>query len=134
MKKGRPRTTLTPKEEQIMNMLWTKGPLYVREMVELYPDPRPHFNTVSTTVRILQQKGYVGHNEISGSHQYYAIAQAEDLRSKSLGHIISTYFHNSYLSAVSSLVEEEKISVDELRELIDMVERKNDTGGSGEQK
>ncbi len=124
MKKGRPKSNLTPKEEQIMNMLWTHGPLYVRQMLELYPDPRPHFNTVSTTVRVLQEKGYVSHNDISGSHQYYAIARMEDLRSKSFGHLIRTYFHNSYLSAVSSLVEEEKISVDELRELIDMVERK----------
>jgi len=123
MKRGRPKSLLTEKEEQIMQMLWSKGPLYVREMVALYPEPHPHFNTVSTLVRILEQKGHVGHEVIGGCHRFYAITEMNSVRRSRLNTFIKNYFSNSYLSAVSALVKEEKISVDELKELIDMVER-----------
>ncbi len=123
MKKGRPKSLLTEKEEQIMQMLWSHGPMYVRDMVALYPEPQPHFNTVSTIVRILEQKGHVAHDVISGSHRYRAVTEMENVRSSRLNYFIKNYFHDSYLSAVSALVKEEKISVDELKELIDMVER-----------
>ena len=129
MKKGRPKSLLTEKEEQIMQMLWSHGPLYVREMVALYPEPQRHFNTVSTLVRILEQKGHVGHEVISGSHRFHAITKMENIRSNRLSTFIKNYFSNSYLNAVSALVKEEKISVDELKELIDMVERQS--GGEG---
>lgn len=124
MKAGRKKQVLTEKESQIMQMLWQHGSMFVREMVELYPEPRPHVNTVSTTVRILEDKGYVGHEQVGGSHRYFAIARMEDFRERSLTDLIRNYFNNSYKSAVSALVEEEKISVDELREIIDLIERK----------
>lgn len=123
MKRGRTKTALTEKEEQIMQMLWQHGPLFVREMVELYDEPHPHFNTVATTVRIMEQKGYVGHESINGSHRFHAIAKMEEFRENRLNKFIKSYFSNSYMNAVSTLVKEEKISVDQLRELIDMVEK-----------
>ena len=50
-----------------MSLLWNRGPLFVREMLECFPEPRPHFNTVSTTVRNLEEKGYVGHEVVGGT-------------------------------------------------------------------
>lgn len=117
-----------------MQMLWNHGPLYVRQMVELYDEPRPHFNTVSTTVRILEQKGHVGHNVVSGSHQFYAITKLEEFRGSRFSKFVKNYFADSYLGAVSALVKEEKISVDELRELIAMVERQSIGDHSGRNK
>lgn len=108
-----------------MQMLWEHGPMFVREMVELYDEPRPHFNTVSTQVRILEEKGYVGHEVVGISHRFYAIARKEDFRNRSLAGVIRDYFDNSYKNVVSALAEEEMISVDELREIIELVERKN---------
>ena len=125
MKAGRKREVLTEKEAPIMQMLWEHGPMFVREMVELYDEPRPHFNTVSTQVRILEEKGYVGHEVVGTSHRFYAIARKEDFRNRSLAGVIRDYFDNSYKNVVSALAEEEKISVDELREIIELVERKN---------
>ncbi len=122
MKKGRPKSTLTEKEEIIMQMLWNHGSMFVREIVELYDEPRPHFNTVATTIRILEQKGHVAHEVVGGSHRFYAISQKEQFCQSSMSRIIRDYFSNSYLNAVSSLVREEKITVDELKELIEMVE------------
>lgn len=125
MKAGRKAQILTEKETILMRMLWDRGPMFVREMLEIYPEPKPHFNTVSTIIRILEDKGHVGHEVVGASHRYHAIARQEDFRKKSLARLVSDYFNNSYKNAVSALVEEEKISLDELREIIDLVERKN---------
>lgn len=114
---------LTKKEEEIMNIFWDKGPLFVRELRELYPEPRPHINTLSTMVRILESNGYVGHKSFGTTYQYYPLVDREDYKKNSLSSIISSYFGNSYLSAVSTLVKEEKITVEELKELIEQIEK-----------
>ena len=115
---------LTPKEEELMQLLWEHGPILISKLVELYPDPKPHFNTVSTVVRRLEAKGFVGHNEISGSFHYFATVDKSYFRSRSFGNFIKNYFGGSYYGAVSALVEEDKISADELKELLRLVERK----------
>ena len=125
MKAGRKKQVLTEKELEIMRMLWDKGNLFVRQMVELYPEPKPHQNTVSTTVRILEEKGYVAHNTVSGSFCYYATVPMEQFRERSFAEIVSNYFNNSYRNAVSALVEEEKITLVELREIIKIIENNN---------
>lgn len=126
MKAGRKRQVLTEKEGIIMNMLWDEGPLFVREMLERYPEPKPHFNTVSTLVRILEGKGYVGHEVVGNSHRFYATVDSSAFRERGIAEVIKNYFNNSYKQAVSSLVEEEKLSVDDLRDIIRMIEEKND--------
>ena len=117
--------TLTGKEEEIMGFFWEKGPLFVKEIVELYDEPRPHFNTLSTFVRGLEEKGYVSHRSFGNSYQYYAVVSRDDFKKKTLRGVISKYFNNSYLGVVSSLVKEEEISLDELKELIREVENAN---------
>lgn len=114
---------LTAKEEEIMELFWKKGPLFVREMLEYYPDPKPHFNTLSTLVRILEEKGFVGHRAFGKSYQYYATVSREEFRKSTLKNVISRYFNNSYLGAVSSLVQEEEITLDDLKQLIAEVEK-----------
>ena len=128
MTRKRKPEALTEKEQQIMQILWAHGPMHVREMLAYYPEPRPHVNTVSTLVRILEQHGHVGHTDEGGSYRYHAISQMEDFRRRSLGDLIRYYFNNSYLSAVSTIVEEEALSVDDLKTLIEKIEQKeNDT-------
>lgn len=115
---------LTPKEEELMQLLWEHGPIQISRLVELYPDPKPHFNTVSTVVRRLEAKGIVDHNEINGSFHYFAKVAKDYFRNRSFGKFIKNYFGGSYYSAVSALVAEDKISPEELRELLRLVERK----------
>lgn len=117
---------LTAKEEEIMGFFWEKGPLFVKELVALYADPKPHFNTLSTIVRGLEEKGYLSHRAFGNTYQYYAVVSRSDFSTRTLKQVISKYFQNSYLSVVSSLVKEEEISVDELKELIREVEKKNE--------
>lgn len=128
---GRKRKILTEKETEIMNMLWEHGPMFVKEMLVIYAEPKPHFNTVATLVRILEDKGYVGHEKVGNSHRFYALAQKSDFSRRSLAEVIRNYFNDSYKSAVSALVEDEKISVDDLREIIQLIESKR-TAESGE--
>ena len=117
--------TLTGKEEEIMGFFWEKGPLFVKQMLEFYAEPRPHFNTLSTIVRGLDEKGYVGHQAFGNTYQYFAIVSRDDFKKKTLKGVISKYFNNSYLGVVSSLVKEEEISLEELKELIREVEDAN---------
>ncbi|MBR2395017.1 MAG: BlaI/MecI/CopY family transcriptional regulator [Bacteroidaceae bacterium] len=114
---------LTKKEEIIMNWFWDKGPLYVKELQELYPDPQPHFNTLSTQVRTLESNGYLKHNSFSGSFQYYPAFSRGKYSEMSLDNLIGKCFNNSYLGAVSTLVNEEKISLDDLKGLIEQIEK-----------
>lgn len=115
---------LTPKEEELMRLLWENGPIAISRLVELYPDPKPHFNTVSTVMRRLEAKGFVDHEEVSGTFHYFAKVDKEYFRSRSFGNFIKNYFGGSYYGAVSSLVAEDKISADELKELLKLVEEK----------
>ena len=112
---------LTAKEEELMTYFWNKGPLFVREILSFYEEPKPHFNTLSTIVRGLEDKGYLGHKTFGKTYQYYPLIEKEEYSKKSLKNVISKYFDNSYLSAVSCLVSEEKISIEELQELIHKV-------------
>ena len=113
---------LTAKEEEVMGWFWEKGPLFVRELLSFYDEPKPHFNTLSTVVRGLEEKGFVSHKAYGNTYQYQATVSRDDYRRGTLRGVISKYFDNSYLGVVSTLVQEEKISVEELKELIKQVE------------
>ncbi len=105
-----------------MNFFWDNGPLFIREILLLYNSPKPHFNTISTIVRALEEKGLVNHNSYGSTYQYFASISRDEFKQNTLSRVINKYFDKSVLSAVSSLVEQEKISVDELKRLIAMVE------------
>lgn len=114
---------LTKKEEVIMNLFWDKGPMYIKELQELYSDPKPHFNTLSTQVRTLESNGYIAHESFSGSFRYFASVSRQEYSKMNLDTLIDKCFGNSYLNAVSELVHDEKISLDELKQLIQQIER-----------
>ena len=116
---------LTAKEEEIMGFFWQEGPLFVKQMLEFYDEPRPHINTLSTIVRNLEEKGYVNHRTYGNTYQYYAIVSQDDFKKKAMKNFISKYFNNSYLSVVSSFMQEEEISLEELKKLIREAENAN---------
>ncbi|MCD7915056.1 MAG: BlaI/MecI/CopY family transcriptional regulator [Tannerellaceae bacterium] len=116
---------LTLKEEEIMGWFWKQGPLFVKELLEYYEVPKPHFNTLSTIVRGLEEKGFLAHKVYGNTYQYRATVTEETYRNQTLKGVISKYFNNSYLGVVSSLIREENLLVDDLRKLIDEVEQVN---------
>ena len=121
---------LTPKEEEIMRWFWSKGPLFVKELQELYPEPRPHFNTLSTLVRLLEQKGYVTHKAYGKTYQYYACVAEDEFRKSTLKDVVRKYFADSYLQAVSTLVQDNALSDAEIEELTALVKNLRSKGDS----
>lgn len=115
---------LTTREEEVMNSFWMYGDLFVKDLLEKHPEPKPHVNTLSTIVRTLEEKGLLDHRSYGNTYQYFPIVTKEEYSKGCLDGVVSKYFDNSALTAVSALVKEEKISLDELKELIRMVENK----------
>ncbi|TPD71123.1 BlaI/MecI/CopY family transcriptional regulator [Flavobacterium microcysteis] len=115
---------LTNKEEEVMQILWKLEKAFVKEIMAEIKEDQPHYNTLSTIVRILEEKGFVGHTAFGNSHQYYPIVALEDYRKRFMTTAINNYFDSSYKNLVSFFAEEEKISADELREILDMIEKK----------
>ena len=118
---------LTRKEEEIMKLFWENGGMFVKDIQDTFPEPKPHINTVSTQVRILEKDGFLGHKQYGGSFQYFPIITEEQYRKQSLSGLIRNWFGNSYMSAVSTLLKDEKITVDDLKELIAEVEKAKDS-------
>lgn len=116
---------LTAKEEEIMGFFWTEGPLFVKQLLDHYDDPKPHFNTLSTIVRGLEEKGFLAHTTYGNTYQYHAAITEEGYSQSALQNVVARYFNNSYLGVVSTLIKEEDVSVEELRRLLDEVERGN---------
>ncbi len=114
---------LTHKEKEIMELYWQHGPMFVKELLEYYDEPRPHFNTLSTAVRILEKKGMLGHKQFGTSYQYFPTVTEKEYGRSSLAGVIKSYFDDSYLDAVSSFIKDEKISLEELKELIEKIEK-----------
>ena len=114
---------LTVKEEELMGYFWEKGPLFVKQLLEFYDEPRPHFNTLSTIVRGLEEKGFLHHEVFGNTYQYYALVSEKEYKSSALKEVISQYYNNSYVNVVSSFILEEGLSVDELKALIDQIQR-----------
>jgi BlaI family transcriptional regulator, penicillinase repressor len=113
---------LTNKEEEIMHILWKLKRAFVKEIQAEILEDQPHYNTLSTIVRNLEEKGYVAHNAFGNTHQYYPIVSIEDYRKGFMNTAIDNYFNSSYKSMVSFFAKEEKISADELREILAMIE------------
>ena len=113
---------LTIKEEEIMNFFWEKGPMFVKELKALYPDQKLHYNTLSTMVRALAEKGYINHEQFGNTHRYFAAITKEEYSKGTLGNVVKKYFNNSYKSVVSLLVEEENLSLEDLKMLISEIE------------
>ena len=115
---------LTNKEEEIMHILWKLKKAFVKDILEEISEDKPHYNTLSTIVRNLEEKGYVGYTAYGKTHQYFPIVTIEKYRKKFMNTAIDTYFNSSYKNLVSFFAEEEKISAEELREILAIIEKK----------
>ncbi|MBP2690739.1 MAG: BlaI/MecI/CopY family transcriptional regulator [Muribaculaceae bacterium] len=112
---------LTDREEEIMTILWDNGPMFVREIIEQFDDPKPHFNTISTFVRLLESKGYVTHSKFGSSYRYEAAISRDEFSRTTLRDVVNRYFGSSIKASVSALVKDEQLSDDELRQIVETV-------------
>ncbi len=114
---------LTNKEEEVMQALWALEKAFVKEIIERL-DGVNHYNTISTIVRNLEDKGFVSYNAFGKTHQYYPVVSKEDYATKFMNIASQRFFNNSYKSMVSFFAKEEKISAEELREILEIIEKK----------
>ena len=115
---------LTNKEEEIMHILWNLKKAFVKDVLAEIVEDKPHYNTLSTIIRNLEEKGYVSYTAYGNTHQYFPIVSMEAYRKEFMNTAIENYFNNSYKNMVSFFAEEQKISAKELREILEIIEKK----------
>jgi BlaI family penicillinase repressor len=110
--------TLTKAEEQIMHILWDLQRAVVRDVLAQLPDPKPAYNTVSTVIRVLENKGFVSHKSYGTTHEYYALVSKKEYTKFRFGELMQKYFNNSFPRMASFFAQENKLSIRELEEMM----------------
>ncbi len=117
---------LTGLELQVMNQLWDREKAFVKAVVDEWPhEPKPAYNTISTVVRILEEKGFVSHEAFGRSHQYFPLVKREEYQNNLMKSVLQNVFSGNVTSMVSTLVDDEDISskeLDAIRKMIDEAE------------
>ena len=119
---------LTKAEEQVMQVLWKIGRGFAADLLANFPEPKPAYNTVLTVVRILEKKGFVGHETFGKANRYYPLVSKEQYSEAFMQHFVQHYFDNSFKSMVSFFAQNKDISMedlDEIRRMIDAVPSDN---------
>lgn len=114
---------LTKAEEQVMQILWDLNKAFVKDIIDQLPNPKPAYNTVSTIIRILEQKGFVDHESFGRSHRYYPIIDKETYTNFATERLMKGYFGNSVGNMLNFFVKEDKLSLDELDELLETLKK-----------
>lgn len=109
---------LTKAEEDVMQLLWEAGRGTVSDLLDRCEDPKPPHSTISSVVRILEKKGYVGHKAYGKTHEYFPLVEREAYGRRSLGDLLRNYFGGSVPRLVSHLAEEEPLSKEDLDEML----------------
>ncbi len=117
---------LTRAEEQLMHVLWQIKKGYVKDVIDRLPEPKPAYNTVSTIIRILETKGFVGHTAYGKSHEYHPIISKDEYQNFASDKLLTGYFDNSVKRMFSFFVQKEKINVKEADEIMKLIEKFKD--------
>ncbi|OFY57619.1 MAG: CopY family transcriptional repressor [Bacteroidetes bacterium RBG_19FT_COMBO_42_10] len=110
---------LTKAEEQVMQILWEMEEGLVKDIRDRFKDPKPARNTVSTVVRVLEKKGFVGHKAYSNVHNYFPLVTKSEYSKRQLFGLMESYFDNSFPAMASFFAKEKDLSIKELDELLD---------------
>lgn len=117
------KKTLTAKEEELMKLFWGKGDMCIRDLVNSLPEPRPSYTTVATQVYFLENKGFLSRSPIANTFIYKVRISEKEYRSSTVNTIVERYYNNSFASVVSQFLEEEKLDVKQLKEIIAHIEQ-----------
>ncbi|WP_435264206.1 BlaI/MecI/CopY family transcriptional regulator [Tenacibaculum sp. nBUS_03] len=114
---------LTKAEEQIMQVLWQLNEASVKEVIAELPEPKPAYNTVSTIIRILETKEFVGHKSKGRGYVYFPIIEKSSYSNQSLHKLMNGYFGGSFKSMVSFFMKENKMDITELENILKEVDK-----------
>lgn len=113
---------LTKAEEQVMQVLWDIKKGFVRDLIDRLPEPKPAYNTVSTIIRILEKKGFVGHEDFGKTYRYYPLIQKKEYSRFVMQSLVRNYFGNSYQTLFSFFARSNKLSLEDLEEMKRLVD------------
>lgn len=117
---------LAKREEQIMQVYWTLGKAFIKEVIPELPEPKPHYNSVATMVKILEDKGFLDHEAVGNIYCYFPIISKEDYQKHAMKDIVSQYFDNSYPNMLAFFAKEQKLSDEELNDIMKIIKSKKD--------
>ncbi len=109
---------LTKAEDEVMQILWQIGAAYVKDIIDKMPEPKPAYNTVSTVVRVMEQKGFVGYEKQGKFHKYHPLISKEDYTKSFMQVFVKKYFGGSFHQMVSFFSDEENLSIHDLEKLL----------------
>jgi BlaI family transcriptional regulator, penicillinase repressor len=112
---------LAKREEQIMQVFWDLEKAFIKEVIPHLPDPKPHYNSVATIVKILEDKGFLGHESVGNLYQYAPIVTKEEYQQHAMKDIVSQYFDNSYPRMLAFFAKQQNLSDNELNEILQMI-------------
>ena len=112
---------LAKREEQIMQVYWDLGKAFIKEVIPRLPDPKPHYNSVATIVKILEEKGFLDHEAIGNVNSYFPKVTREEYQKHDMKDIVQKYFDNSYPRMLAFFAKEQNLSEDELKEILEMI-------------
>ncbi|MBK8193697.1 MAG: BlaI/MecI/CopY family transcriptional regulator [Lewinellaceae bacterium] len=114
---------LTKAEEDVMHLIWEIGRGTVSDLLEKFEGEKPPHSTVSSVVRILEKKGFVGHKAYGKTHEYFPLISKDDYGRRSLGDVLRNYFDGSVTRLVSHLAETENLNKEEVDELMRILDK-----------
>jgi predicted transcriptional regulator len=114
---------LTKKEEEAMKILWKAKKGFIKELIDIHHEPKPLYTTFSSVIRGLEEKGFVGHKAYGKNHEYFPLIKKEEYRKNFMKDVVNDYFGSSYKNVVSFFVDEKKLSANDLKKLIEIIEK-----------
>jgi len=115
---------LTKQEEAAMLAIWKTGKGFVRDFLDQHAEPLPHYNTLVSTIKNLEKKGFVDHKLVGNINEYFPVIKEADYKKQFLTNVVKDHFSDSYKELVTFFAEEKKISTKDLKEIIEMIEKK----------
>ena len=117
---------LTKAEEEVMQLLWHLKKANVAALINELPEPKPAYNTVSTIVRILEDKGFVDHEKVGKGHVYFPVVKKSEYSNQSINKLVDGYFQGSFQSMVSFFVKKNDISMNELEDILNKIKEEEE--------
>ena len=115
---------LAKREEQIMQAFWDLEKAFIKEIIPQLPDPKPHYNSVATMVKILEEKGFLGHDTVGNVFRYFPVVSRDDYQKHAMKDIVSKYFDNSYPRMLAFFAKEQNLTEAELNEILQIIKSK----------
>lgn len=112
---------LAKREAQIMQAIWRLEKAFVKDVLEAMPDPKPHYNSVSTMVKLLEKKGFVDKEKLGNAYRYFAVVKKEDYQEEVVDDVVKGFFDDSPMKLVNYFAKEQKLSEADVERLLKMI-------------